>query len=268
MSNLPTMAAQVARMRQLYPDFWVDCYGWVTVWTGVLIPIRRPYTVQVTFIRRFWIGDLEAANSYEPVVRLLDPKLILRHPQTGAFAEHLYWDFEVPEQSALCTNDPAARPREWNWDQDYVADRIIPWTAEWLAFYEGWLATGEWKGGGRHPEIRRSTCPTTSSDQQEPNLVQQASPRPGAFHSVGRKIGTFASLPLMAAASVASSLPMCWPRWNIASWEAGPSLPASILSSARPPGAFSRSVSAPALPPANSATFTATGDVRFFQQAA
>ena len=31
------------------------------------------------------------------------------------------------------------------------ADTIIPWTAEWLYFYEVWLATGEWCGGGKHP---------------------------------------------------------------------------------------------------------------------
>jgi hypothetical protein len=28
---------------------------------------------------------------------------------------------------------------------------IIPWTIEWLFFYETWLATGEWHGGGKHP---------------------------------------------------------------------------------------------------------------------
>lgn len=32
-----------------------------------------------------------------------------------------------------------------------IADTIIPWTQEWLYFYEIWLATGEWCGGGNHP---------------------------------------------------------------------------------------------------------------------
>ena len=31
-----------------------------------------------------------------------------------------------------------------------VARIIVPWTIDWLACYEGWLATGEWTGGGRH----------------------------------------------------------------------------------------------------------------------
>ena len=33
----------------------------------------------------------------------------------------------------------------------FLANTIIPWTVEWLYFYELWLATGEWLGGGEHP---------------------------------------------------------------------------------------------------------------------
>ena len=29
---------------------------------------------------------------------------------------------------------------------------IVPWTIDWLACYEGWLATGEWAGGGIHTD--------------------------------------------------------------------------------------------------------------------
>ncbi|MYD87819.1 MAG: hypothetical protein F4018_15215 [Acidobacteria bacterium] len=29
--------------------------------------------------------------------------------------------------------------------------RIVPWTSEWLACYEIWLATGKWLGGGTTP---------------------------------------------------------------------------------------------------------------------
>lgn len=34
-----------------------------------------------------------------------------------------------------------------------LANTIIPWTIEWLYFYELWLATGEWLGGGEHPNV-------------------------------------------------------------------------------------------------------------------
>lgn len=32
-----------------------------------------------------------------------------------------------------------------------LSDTYIAWTAEWLGYFEDWLATGEWAGGGRHP---------------------------------------------------------------------------------------------------------------------
>ena len=28
---------------------------------------------------------------------------------------------------------------------------IVPWAAEWFWFFEHWLVTGEWLGGGSHP---------------------------------------------------------------------------------------------------------------------
>lgn len=32
-----------------------------------------------------------------------------------------------------------------------IADTYIPWAIEWLYYYEIWLVTGEWCGGGIHP---------------------------------------------------------------------------------------------------------------------
>lgn len=29
-----------------------------------------------------------------------------------------------------------------------IANTIVPWTSEWLFYYEIWLATGQWHGGG------------------------------------------------------------------------------------------------------------------------
>jgi len=42
---------------------------------------------------------------------------------------------------------------------DLIALTTVPWAADWLACYEGWLATGRWHGGGRHartPEEKAS----------------------------------------------------------------------------------------------------------------
>jgi hypothetical protein len=40
--------------------------------------------------------------------------------------------------------------REWTPD-DLIAHTTVFWAWEWLLFYEGWLVTKKWKGGGRHP---------------------------------------------------------------------------------------------------------------------
>jgi hypothetical protein len=28
---------------------------------------------------------------------------------------------------------------------------IVPWTALWLFYFEEWLESNDWKGGGEHP---------------------------------------------------------------------------------------------------------------------
>ena len=38
-------------------------------------------------------------------------------------------------------------PGQWQSDMT-IAEYIVPWIAEWLFYYEVWLATGEWIGGG------------------------------------------------------------------------------------------------------------------------
>lgn len=45
-----------------------------------------------------------------------------------------------------------------------LANTIIPWTVEWLYFYELWLATGEWLGGGEHPDAGKP-----KKDDSDPN---------------------------------------------------------------------------------------------------
>jgi hypothetical protein len=30
---------------------------------------------------------------------------------------------------------------------------IVPWIALWLFYFEEWLASDDWKGGGMHPKI-------------------------------------------------------------------------------------------------------------------
>lgn len=42
--------------------------------------------------------------------------------------------------------------QEFVGSEDFIADTIVPWTSEWLYFYEHWMSTGLWLGAeAPHP---------------------------------------------------------------------------------------------------------------------
>lgn len=54
---------------------------------------------------------------------------------------------EDKQEVVLCLH----MPYEFDY-KCWIADTIVPWTQEWLYYYEIWLATGEWCGGGHNPQ--------------------------------------------------------------------------------------------------------------------
>ncbi len=84
-----------------------------------------------------------------PLVRVSDLK-----PDSNGALPHYYHD-----KQALCLYD-AVDWRPWM----KLADTIVPWTVEWLWFYELWKATGEWHGsGGNHIIAPRATKASSGS---------------------------------------------------------------------------------------------------------
>ena len=74
-----------------------------------------------------------------PEVRLASPELRTRN---GEEAPHVFGD------GSLCLfRFPY---REWS-ARAPIGRTILPWTSLWLYFYETWLVTGVWHGGGEHP---------------------------------------------------------------------------------------------------------------------
>lgn len=146
-----SMAEQITRMQKLFPRFeLVINGGWYVAWQGPLRPLGRTHLVRVQYVRSRLVGGLKVVGVAWPQVTLIDPQLVLSTDAApGESTPHLYWDEESPMRSRLCLFDPAAK--EWTSDMA-IAETIVPWTIDWLASYEGWLATGEWTGGGRHPE--------------------------------------------------------------------------------------------------------------------
>lgn len=90
---------------------------------------------------------------YTLLLRLKDgdfPSVTVRGPDLNALANgqklpHTYRD-QPPE---LCLFHPSKC--EWR-VTDKLVDTIIPWSVEWLHYFEIWLRTGEWVGGGEHPQ--------------------------------------------------------------------------------------------------------------------
>ena len=143
-------------MRRRWPEFArVDCGAGCHAWIGSLVGITRPYRVMIEYGPVVTDHALPLLDRI-PLVRVLTPRL---RPRFGASEDyplpHVFFDLEDLQNSPLCLFDPVKD--EWT-ETDLIADTTVPWTIDWLACYEGWLATGRWHGGGRHP-IRQQGPP-------------------------------------------------------------------------------------------------------------
>ena len=148
---MKTVRQQIEVMRRHWPSFEVaDVGNDHVIWFGALAGIELQYRIMI----QCGLPDPTGADNSHwrrfPVVRVLTPRL---SPNWDAKDEaplpHVYFELPDISLSPLCLFDP--REREWSHD-DLIAKTTVPWTADWLACYEGWLATGRWTGGGRHAE--------------------------------------------------------------------------------------------------------------------
>lgn len=139
-----SMPVQMARLKQAYPESHATLKRDVLCWVADLTPtpVSRTYRVK-----------LEIHKDGKPVVRLVRPTLQTRD---GERCPHLY------RGGVLCLYLPGAF--EWTKEMQLV-ETIVPWISEWLAHYEVWLATGEWTGGGVHPDIKNGRSRVTTSTQ-------------------------------------------------------------------------------------------------------
>jgi hypothetical protein len=94
-------------------------------------PLGRNYRLRIKF-RKYDFPD----------VFVLTPNL--NELAGGKRLPHVYSTKPV----RLCLHMPGSD--EWTSDKS-IADTIVPWTYLWLMYFEHWLATEEWQGGGKHP---------------------------------------------------------------------------------------------------------------------
>lgn len=137
-------AQQAFALHARFPDAKGTLKAGRLVWTGLLqpTPLSRSYRIEITYRHRQW-----------PRVRVLDSL----QTRDGRSLPHVYSD------GTLCLHEPD----EWA-DNMYIVDSILPWTAEWLANYEIWLATGDWQGGGEWPP-RRNAAIESAEEAKEPS---------------------------------------------------------------------------------------------------
>lgn len=89
----------------------------------------------------YWIGYLQPRTKGKKykvkIVFDLTPKVYVLEPEIIKNSPHVFSD------NSLCLyhpNDSSYSPTM------LLADTIIPWTSEWLLFYEIWLQEGIWWG--------------------------------------------------------------------------------------------------------------------------
>lgn len=66
--------------------------------------------------------------------------------------------------TSLCLWHP--KSREWN-STMRLSDTFIPWTLRWLWYFEDWLSSNEWAGGGLHPNAARRTYGVRSQNKRK-----------------------------------------------------------------------------------------------------
>ncbi|TIX48860.1 hypothetical protein E5222_14040 [Alteraurantiacibacter aquimixticola] len=100
------------------------------------------YKVRPSLIGREYTVRIEYRQGSTPRVFVIDPSL-----------SELAGDRDLPhvyrDPLRLCL----MLPKAFEWDSSMRIDQtFVPWAATWLYYFEEWLASGEWKGGGTHPD--------------------------------------------------------------------------------------------------------------------
>ena len=90
------------------------------------------------------------------------PEVFVRDPDLSVLAEGRRLPHVYSNPTRLCLTLPKAR--EWM-PSMRIDQTFVPWAATWLFYFEEWLASDDWKGGGEHP---------SSGDTPVPRNVRRA----------------------------------------------------------------------------------------------
>lgn len=133
-NNKLTLSVQGLLLKSKYPESKTSVKNNRLIWYGEIKPtaISRLYKIKIICERGNKPKVFLYGNHIKGIERTDFP--------------HKYYKDEIKQEVQLCLN----MPYEFNYSLRII-DTIIPWIQEWLYFYEIWLFTGEWCGGGNTP---------------------------------------------------------------------------------------------------------------------
>ncbi|PYE40392.1 hypothetical protein DFI02_1173 [Rhizobium sp. PP-F2F-G20b] len=163
---------QEARLRDVYPSFRltsdVGLYG---TFEGYLTPITQKYRIWIRYVPHIFLDEVTLKCNYV-TVKVLDPLIAPNARGTGELTPHVYRYRQPIDRPALCAWDPGDEPFN---PTHFIADDIIPAVIRWLVFFEDWLDTGVWRGGGKHPDPDATSAAMSSSSMPSPQVPTAAS---------------------------------------------------------------------------------------------
>jgi hypothetical protein len=163
-----TLAQQEASLRRCYPGGLVFRTPGSLTWLGQLKPSESSSTYEVL---------IDHKPPRPPLVYVARPHLEVR---AGLRLPHVY------PLNTLCLY----LGEEWS-RAHWLAD-LVGWASEWLFFYEVWLATGTWLGGGLHSEdvvMNRATRRSLARGQGNGTEAETATKRERLAHALQKVYG-------------------------------------------------------------------------------
>ena len=147
MSGIVSIDEQIAAMADAWPQLeLVQRQRDSAIWGGPLRPLFQTFIIRISY-RAPSVIELLDNRRLQPLVRVLSPALRPRSRSMEGQLPHVYYVGPDPLDVILCMFDPDSD--EWS-PMLKIAETTVPWTIDWIASYEGWRATGEWTGGGKH----------------------------------------------------------------------------------------------------------------------
>jgi hypothetical protein len=141
---------QIDLVRARFPQFCVvRRVPHAVTFRGRVRPVESgpEYTLLIKYALPSSLLIERPLKTYYPKVYVQDPDIRLATGHPTNLLPHVWFGDNEPPHLCLFKADSG----EWDYSCA-IADTTIPDACEWLYFFQAWLATGRWHGGGaEHP---------------------------------------------------------------------------------------------------------------------